>query len=230
MLIKHLTQFSLIIAITFMSLTALPACTKNADGSYSITARSISNYIAEGLSGKKRTSSESLTLAAFLKSALTPNGLSMNERLRRARSMEGKAVTIILPDNLGRTSGSYSAEYTAQAYIQNSRYYEKNRQDTGNVNISFGEPSIEWNLPVSSFIKYIKSEPDLKLVKIGMGGSKHIYEYYRFESNGYIPAVLYWEPVVVTSGGIPIIRELTLSHSLPTTRKALQKELGVSLE
>lgn len=165
----------------------------------------------------------SMSLVEFLKTAMTPAGLTQKEKLARVKALADKKITVILPDKLGSFTGWFEPDRTYQIYYKNNRYYEKNVKYTGNLEINHDGPSQFWNLPQDLLIKSIKADPDMNLVKLGAWGNRHILDYYRLECKGRLPAVLYWEPVNGEGGGPMIVRDLTFSYSMPTDKKALKK-------
>lgn len=197
------------------------ACVRNPDGSINY-GRTVDNWLA-GEGKTAHNAPAEMSLADFLKEAMTPENLSAQQREAWAIGLNGKQVTIVLPDGLGLAPGKFVADYEADSYIKNNIYYERSRKYTGTVNINYNldtnsdafQKIIGW--PMSAFQKYINSTPDMKLtlLKNALAG-RHTTDYYLLECKGRVP-------VVLSCRDDRFMDDMTFRHELPTTKKALNK-------
>lgn len=224
----RITPFFLCCILVLGSFFTMGAsCVKSPDGkSYNFRMDGTTLYNA--LTGKgnqwdtpgKGSISAQMTLGEFIKEAMTPTGLTQEQKLARAKELNNKKITIILPQNLGTATGEYLAEYSSY-FDQKLKTWVQSAY-TGNVAISCEPPEKYWSEPIDypdeAFIKSISSTPGMKITKLlQYMGSKREHFYYRLECVDREPVVLSFDDW--------FFRELALDYNLPTTKKALQKAL-----
>lgn len=206
------------------------SCVKSPDGKY-YNFRLDGHTIANALTGKGnqwdmpgqsgKTASQ-MTLGEFIKEAMTPTGLTQEQRIARAREMNEKKVAVKLPGNLGVVEGIYYSELEMAYDARMKTWVSLPDKFTGDVGFKceapekyFGEV---YKYPDEIFINSINSTPDMKITKLLQHKShKREQFYYKLECVGRKPVVLSFDDW--------FLRELDLQYNLPTTKKALEKAI-----
>lgn len=154
-----------------------------------------------------------MSLPEFLKTALTPDGLTQRERMARTLSLNDKKVVIEAPGG-GTIEGSYYAE-TAEvggASAPKTVY-------TGRVGVRIAENGRPPDASGDALIRAIDSTPGMKLTKISAAEPGQTVDYYLLECEGR-------EKAALTFNRDEFSRDLSLRYDLPAMEPETTEKLG----
>lgn len=147
----------------------LTGCAKNSDGSYTISIKSISDYLT-GETSKK--GDNTISLGELLYVLLPPEGSSEEQAVQWGNKYIKSEFTIKLPDGFISYSDDNKPESILTGYIDPCWYI-------------IASPMI----PLDAFLTAVKTDLRLHAIKLGeYKTSKNYYHVYRIEATGKKPS------------------------------------------